>query len=179
MKLEKNIQIAYRQSRNLKNILCGTNKKPPQETVENPGCFKCKKCKVSCPVLVEGPVFKSTNTSRSYRIKQHLTCDSDFVIYLVTCNLCSGQYVGKSQTPFKNRHSRHKYEIKNKTGGLGHHYGGPGGCGYENLSLTIIEQVEEKNLLFLAERELYWQYQLRVYIENGYRNHCRKKEMTK
>jgi hypothetical protein len=52
-------------------------------------------------------------------------------------------------------------------GGLGHHYGGSEGCGYENLSLTIIEQVKEKNLKFLAERELYWQHQLRVYIENG------------
>ena len=33
-------------------------------------------------------------------------------------------------------------------GGLGHHYGGQGGCGYDNLTLTIIEQVEEKNLQF-------------------------------
>ena len=61
-------------------------------------------------------------------------------------------------------------------GGLGHHYGGPGDCGYENLTLTLIEQVEEKNMEFLAERELYWQNQLRVYIENGYRNHCRKRK---
>ena len=54
--------------------------------------------------------------------------------------------------------------------------GGPGGCGYDNLTLTIIEQVEEKNMEFLAKRELYWQHQLRVYIENGYRNHCTQKK---
>ena len=47
----------------------------------------------------------------------------------------------------------------------------------EVLTLTIIEQVEHKNLNFLAEREVYWQHQLRAYIENGYRNHCRKKEI--
>ena len=65
----------------------------------------------------------------------------------------------------KIRHSNHKQEVKKVTGGLGHHYGGPGGCGYDNLTLTIIEQVEEKNMEFLAKRELYWQHQLRVYIE--------------
>ena len=84
--------------------------------------------------------------------------------------------MGKSKTKFKVRHSNHKQEIKKVIGGLGHHYGGAGGCGYENFSLTIIEQVKEKNLNFLAERELYWQHQLRVYLENGFGNHCRKKE---
>jgi hypothetical protein len=44
------------------------------------------------------------------------------------------------------------------------------------MTLTIIEQVKEKNSKFLAERELYWQHQLRTYTENGFRNHCRKKE---
>ena len=38
--------------------------------------------------------------------------------------------------------------------------GGPGGCGYENLTLTIVEQVNEKNFMFIAERELYWQHPL-------------------
>ena len=106
-------------------------------------------------------------------------CKSDWVVYLGTCLKCKGQYVGKSKTVMKVRHSNHKQEIKNVVGGLGHHYGGAGVCGYNNLTLTIIEQVEEKNMEFLAERELYWQHQLRVYLENGYRNHCRKKEFGK
>ena len=172
-----NIQIGYRQSKNFKSILCGNKKKPHQETVENPGCFKCKKCRVSCPVLVEGTNFKSTNTARSYKIKQHLTCDSDYVIYLVTCNLCSGQYVGKSQTPFKNRHSRHKYEIKNKTGGLGHHYGGQRVCSYENLSVQIIDQVPHGEKSKLAQKETFWQHQLRCYVENGGHAHCYRKDL--
>ena len=58
---------------------------------------------------------------------------------------CKGQYVGKSKTVMKIRHSNHTQEIKKQTGGLGHHYGGQGGCGYENLTLTIIEQIKEKN----------------------------------
>ena len=77
----------------------------------------------------------------------------------------------------KLRHSNHKQEIKKMTGGLDHHYGGQGGGWYENLTLTTIEQVEEKNMQFLAQRELYWQHQLRCFIENGGNAHCRRKDV--
>ena len=177
----KRIQISYKQPRNLQKIaggcrdVGGGGSRPPPDA----GCFKCGQCRVLCPKLNQTTHFTSTATQKRYPIRQHVTCKSDWVVYLGTCLKCKGQYVGKSKTVMKVRHSNHKQEIKNVVGGLGHHYGGPGGCGYNNLSLTIIEQVEEKNMDSLAERELYWQHQLRVYIENGYRNHCRKKEFGK
>ena len=149
----------------------GGHKKSPSS--ENPGCFKCGHCRVSCPILQEGGYF--TSTKKKYKINRHLTCDSCFVIYLATCQKCMGQYVGKSKTPFKIRHSNHKQEVKRKIGGLGHHYGGSG-CGYENLRVRIIDQVEIGNLEALAETELYWQHQLRCYIENGGNAHCRRKD---
>ena len=65
--------------------------------------------------------------------------------------------MGKSQTRFKTRHSNHKQEVKKKIGGLGHHYGGQG-CGYENLRIILIDQVEHGNVETLAETELYWQH---------------------
>ena len=143
---------------------------------ENPGCSKCGKCRVSCPVLVEEVKFSSTNTNRTYNIKKKLNCDSSYVIYLATCKKCRGQYVGKSTTPFKKRHSNHKQEIKRKYGGLDHHYGGNGGCGYENFSVQIIDQVEEGDKVALGDREVFWQNQLRCYIQNGGHAHCYRKE---
>ena len=140
------------------------------------GCFKCGRCKVACPVLKETNTFQSTNTGRKYKIKERLECTSDWVIYLITCLKCRGQYIGKSKTSFKVRHSNHKVEIRNQRGGLGQHYGGPGGCGYQNVSITLIEQVRKKNMKFLADRELFWQHQLRGYVENGHNAHCKKKE---
>ena len=83
--------------------------------------FKCGKCKVSCPILNEGLYFNSTNTRIQYRIKQQLDCSSSFVfIWLLV----------KSQIILKDRHSNHNRELKNKIGGLRHHYGGVQGCGY-------------------------------------------------
>ena len=75
------------------------------------------------------------------------------------------------------RHSGHKSEIKRQYGGLGHHYGGDRGCGYENLSLQVIEKVKEGDQARLAERETYWQNQLRCYVENEGRAHCYRKEL--
>ena len=110
-------------------------------------------------------------------MKHHLTCDSDFVIYLATCQKCDGQYIEKSKTIFKVRHSNHKQEVKQEYGGLGKHYGGRG-CGYQNLRIKIIDQVEERTLEALAEAEIYWQNQLRCYIQNGGNAHCRRKEKS-
>ena len=176
-KMGDNIQVGWKQPKNLKRTVSGLSKggpkKPPPS--DNPGCLKCGRCRVSCPILKEGKYFKSTNTSKRYPIRHQLNCDSSFVIYLATCKKCQGQYIGKSQTPFKKRHSNHKQEIKNKIGGLGHHYGGSG-CGYSNVSIQLIDQVEVGNVEALAQAEVYWQEQLRGFIENGGNAHCRRKE---
>ena len=93
-----------------------------------------------------------------------------------TCQKCNGQYVGKSTQAFTRRHSGHKQEIKNKIGGLGQHYGGVNGCGYGNLKMMIIEKVEYGNSELLGKREIYWQNQLRAFMENGGKAHCKRKE---
>ena len=83
--------------------------------------------------------------------------------------------MGKSQTPFKKRHSNHKQEIRKQIGGLGHHYGGTG-CGYQHFSVQLIDQVEKGDKVALAEKEVYWQNQLRCYVQNGGHAHCYRKE---
>ena len=176
-KIGERIQIGWRQPKNLKRMVCGTAKGDSKKSHPTGpvGCWKCGNCRVACPVLTEGAEFSSTNTGKTYRIRHNLNCKSQFVIYLGTCQKCKGQYVGKSQTPFKTRHSNHKQEIKKKIGGLGNHYGGDG-CGYENLKIQIIDQVEGGNCKALEEAEVYWQNQLRTYIQNGGSAHCRRKE---
>ena len=84
--------------------------------------------------------------------------------------------LGKSTQPFNRRHSGHKQEIKNRIGGLGQHYGGNQGCGYENLKIDIIEQVKIGDQETLGRREIYWQNQLRCFMENGGQAQCKRKE---
>ena len=167
------MQVCFGQPKNIKRIVTQKNEKKSKDI--QPGCFKCGKCRVSCPILKEGNKFTSTNTQRTYPIEQKLNCNSSFVVYLGTCKHCGGQYVGKSVTPFKKRHSNHKQEVKKQIGGLGHHYGGKG-CGYENVSIQLIEQVEQGDHQALEAQEVYWQNQLRCYVQNGGHAHCYRKE---
>ena len=84
--------------------------------------------------------------------------------------------MGKAVTSFKKRHSNHKQEIKKKIGGLGQHYGGNRACSYQYVSIVLIEQVEIGNRSLLANRELFWQNQLRAFVENGGNAHCIRKD---
>ena len=173
------LQVVTKQPKNLKQIAAGTLKKSIVDNPAEPGSYKCNHCRVSCPLIVETSRFMSSNTRKSYPIKQHMTCDSPFVLYLATCSRCKGQYVGKSVTPFKKRHSNHKQEVKKKVGGLGQHYGGARACCYQDMSIVLIEQVELGNRSLLAKREQFWQHQLRVYVENGGNAHCIRKDIEK
>ena len=178
MEIGKKIQITTKQPKNIKKIVTQNNNRgergPP--SASEVGCFKCNKCRVACPIVKEGKSFKSTNTGRVYPIKQRLSCLSQYIVYLATCRKCAGQYVGKSTQQFRRRHSGHKQEVKNKIGGLGHHYGGVRGCGYEAIEIQIIDQVEHGDDKGLAECELYWQSQLRCFVENGGGAHCYRKD---
>ena len=176
----RNIQITSKQPKNLQRIVTGLKEggggSPPP--AGPPGCHKCPKNCHACPIIKEGSTFQSSNTKKIHSIRKHFTCDSSFIIYLGTCKRFKGQYIGKSTRPFKRRHSGHKQEIKNRIGGLGHHYGGENGCGYKNLTIQVIDQVEQGNHQALSDLELYWQHQLRCFVENGANGHCYKKEFT-
>ena len=83
-KIGENIQVGWKQPKNLKRIVAGLSKgghkKPPQ--CDNPGSSKCGRCRVSCPIIKEGQYFESTNTGKRYPIRHQLNCNSSFVIYL-------------------------------------------------------------------------------------------------
>ena len=174
----ENLQIVYKQPKNLQRIVSGCKKsKRSKQPVPGAGSSKCNGCRVACPVVKDTAVFRSTNTRKTYRIRQKMDCTSSFVIYLATCLRCQGQYVGKSETSFKQRHSNHKQEIKHKRGGIGKHFGGSRACSYRDIQFTLIEQVETGNKSLLSRREVWWQHQLRVYEENGGNAMCIRKEL--
>ena len=64
--------------------------------------------------LKESKIFtsSSTVTGKTYSINSNLNCNSSSVIYLITCNLCTLQYVGCTNTPFKVGFHNHKLAMK-------------------------------------------------------------------
>ena len=67
-------------------------------------------------------------------------------------------------TIFKKKTFQSKVLNKEQNWALGHHFGGDSPCVNQDLSIQLIEQVEVKTLNFLAERDLFWQQQIRAYV---------------
>ena len=177
------MRFVTKQPKNLQNMLCSAkirNATEQRAEEQNPGTFRCGKTCHVCPRIKEGARFQSTNTGRSYKARVKCDCKSKFVIYLVTCLRCAGQYVGMTTNGLAIRHSTHKQRIKQGLEGIGGHYKV---CGLENFSVQVIDQVRdwesmdktvaENSMKKLEEK---WQHQLKVFEENGGNAHCRKRE---
>ena len=77
--------VCFRRTKNLKDHLVRAKLRREEEAVG--GMFKCGKnrCKI-CAVTV-GDKFKSNAEGRSFYINHCFDCDSEGVIYLISCGL--------------------------------------------------------------------------------------------
>ena len=92
--------VCFRRAKNLKDNLVRSKLRGEEETVL--GMFKCgkKKCKI-CDNVVTGDGFKSYVEGRSFRINRRFDCDSEGVVYLISCKSCGLQYEGNTITAFR------------------------------------------------------------------------------
>ena len=164
--------VSYRQARNLKQILVRSSLKelPYRDASDqpNPGCYRHQhggrgRACLLCPKLKEGNNFKSNYTGLGYKIRHTLTCKSKYCVYLITCR-CGMQYTGKSINCMHVRHGGHRQEIENSSSELGRHFAR---CGYDSLSLQIIDCVREGEDLALIHLEGVWQNRLATFQVHG------------
>ena len=98
---------------------------------------------------------KSNTTGETITLRQHTTCKTSNVIYLIECSKCNEQYVGETGHPVHHRGNQHRSDIQ------GGHKNIPSlrhfkKCGVENLKLTVLEKVRSKNQEIRKARESYW-----------------------
>ena len=76
------------------------------------GCVRCgdRRCRV-CDFLGEGTDFKINVTDKNFVINFNLNCNSDHVVYLLSCARCAIQYVGSTITKFWTRFNNHKSRL--------------------------------------------------------------------
>ena len=84
--------------------------------IHKEGCICCRR-------MANG-VYKYTFTvtEQSYNIDGNYTCETNNCIYLVTCGICDEQYVGKTMSSMRKRHTKHRSDIKANKSGLGMHF---------------------------------------------------------
>ena len=125
------------------------------------GCFRCdrKVCDACHSFLLPAKRIKSVVTGKSYKIRQALSCRTDYIIYCALYTLCNKQCVGSS-VKFRARLSNQKSHIKQKkrTCRLVNHFiDNSHDHQLSHLKFILIEQVSTKTDDFLEKREGYSQ----------------------
>ena len=159
-------------------------------TKENEICDGRSDCEV-CSILIKGSSFSNKDRTKTYDIRKGtLHCNSSMCIYLMTCNFCKKQYVGKSEPRFRLRYNNYKtkfrayYEAwsngtldqidpipqahlyKHFAEHIGNRFRDENGKeDFSFWSFQIIDKSPNKEKL--VERENFWVYKLRTMREEG------------
>mgnify|MGYP002063635744 CR=1 FL=1 len=121
-----------------------------------------------------GGWIRSNVTRQTYRIVRGVSCQTNNVVYVLTCDLpgCKKQYVGQSKRQMGTRLKEHLADIKHKRDTpVAIHFNLPKHKA-SHLTPTILEVIkrdpkEESTTLFRLERERFWIYQLRTMTPQG------------
>jgi len=155
--------VSYRQPKNLKGLLCRAKVPKKQErqtrgnTHSSKGLKKCLKSKCCmCPFINSSPNIESTNSDVKLQTSKSFNCFSKSVIYILTCQKCSHQYIGQTGRQVKERIAEHIQNIKSGTNTpVGQHFKRPGHA-LRDLSVQIIEEEKTQSRTKREIRESNW-----------------------
>ena len=172
---DKSIITSFRRPKNLKELLAPSKLKTHVDNVDLAiGCLGCTKCNKRCDLcnnyFNQSKTFTSFKTKKQYRIKQNVTCSSKNVIYLISCNKCSLQYVGSTSNAFKVRFRNHKSAMltNKKTCEVAIHFNASP-HNLSDFSFICIESIISLENIdrILLNREAYWCSQLFTWQPHG------------
>ena len=176
---ERGLTIGYRRPKNLRDILVKA-RLPPEVKPDEPDrpppvqkVCKSKHCRY-CPILDKSGKVKAHTTGRTYRSRQNVCCNSNNVIYCITCKRCGKQYVGQTKNSLKERFKSHFYQIAHdpKKTEVSRHFNQKNHSRLDDVQIHILEFVhsnieradtKEKRL----HREFDWIHRMRSQIPKG------------
>ena len=163
--------LAFRKNKNLRQLIGGNtiekNKKLlTTNKFTNRKCLPCfSNSRILCwKQITKTEHFKSNQANRIFRIFQKTTCKSNFIIYLLECEISKIQYVGKAETAFNIQLNNHRKDVKDpKAIPADKHFNQTGHNFNLHTKFIIIEQLQDivktSNKILkerLKTRELFW-----------------------
>ena len=104
-------RLSFRRSRNLKDILVRAKMQPIEEGPK--GIFCCGKARYKvCKFVETGCIFMGNVEKQSFHINHSFDCDSQGVVYLLTCKTYGKQNVGSTTPPFSLRFNNQKSSLR-------------------------------------------------------------------
>ncbi|XP_078535778.1 uncharacterized protein LOC144822305 [Lissotriton helveticus] len=158
--------IAFRRTPNLRSLIVRAELK---QAVTNAGvhCCDSKRC-ITCEYLLQTSSVTSYVTRRTYAIRQHLTCRSTCIIYVIQCQRqsCKKQYVGQTVNDLRTRFRNHKSAIINKKidQPVANHFNLVDHS-LSDLKIFSVEHVSKEEPL--DSRENFWMYRLKSLHPDG------------
>ena len=108
--------VAYKRQPNLKDKLIRAKipeiQGRPTRIVK--GLRKCNTPCPICPYVEEGKFVKSTRTNKIVEINRPISCQTRNIVYCLTCDKCSKQYIGQTDRTLKERIQEHLGYIRNE-----------------------------------------------------------------
>ena len=98
--------VSFRSTRNMKSHLVRFKIYPRKRKVASEKC-KSKRC-LMCLNVTETEIFQSFQTKEEYKRNDKLNCNDKCLIYLLSCKVCSVQYVGSTTDKFRLRWNNYK-----------------------------------------------------------------------
>ena len=111
--LDAKIIFGRRRNKNLLDQLvhASTSSKPIEDRNVS-SCNRPSTCRYCCRINTSGKI-RSTTTGRLYRSMIKVTCQTQNIIYLITCETCKTQYVGQTKNRLLTRFQGHYHDIQN------------------------------------------------------------------
>ena len=110
--------MAFRRSPNLRDLLVRAKLKTPESSTlrHPPGTFRCNSrhgC-LTCPNIDDGrTTYTFSTTGETREIKQHITCKSNNLTYMIECKKCKKQYIGETKRSLRERFTEHRQTTNN------------------------------------------------------------------
>ena len=136
----------------------------PHGPYNKPGFQKCKRKCDTCAHAQEVDTITSPWDNRTWKIKQHLTCTTKNIVYIIKCEKHSEEWYVGSSKDLKKRWANHKSHINNnrtQTCRLARHVcriAHPQDKNLPFLTIIPLETVHQEDRLL--EREPFWQANL-------------------
>ena len=120
--------LAYRRSKNLRDILVKAKLKPPREIStplnRNRGICTDTNCEY-CRILDQNTVITNHKTGQTITARTDVCCKTTNLIYILICPTCNKQYIGETKRDFQVRYKEHVRTITKNEKQVGKHFNLP------------------------------------------------------
>ena len=137
------IKPVYRRPKNLKDLLVRASVSTDIDSDKSKRTNACKnpaKCRY-CPRLNKTGHIKSTVSKRDYATKINVSCQSNNLVYAITCRKCDKQYVGQTGRRLMDRFQGHFSTVsrKEKNTLITDHYTSSGHEGWKDMEIYVLD----------------------------------------